>query len=121
MRRTCPTCRQPWPAAFRLPPVPRVRGLHHITEAVAAFYGMTAEAVRSHRERFYHAPIRQLAMRLMLDSSPAVTLVAVGRELGGRDHSTVNYGARRAAQRMAANPEMRADYLELRRLLETAA
>jgi chromosomal replication initiator protein len=50
---------------------------------------------------------RQVAMYLAREHTGA-TLPAIGREFGGRNHTTVMYACRRAAERVAADPAARA-------------
>ena len=48
------------------------------------------------------------------------TLPAIGREFGGRNHTTVMYACRRAGERIAADPAARAAVKALERRLADA-
>ena len=50
---------------------------------------------------------RQVAMYLAREHT-GETLPAIGREFGGRNHTTVMYACRRAGERIAADPEAQA-------------
>jgi chromosomal replication initiator protein len=45
------------------------------------------------------------------------TLPAIGRQFGGRNHTTVMYACRKAGERIAADPAARAVVQELERRL----
>jgi chromosomal replication initiator protein len=45
------------------------------------------------------------------------TLPAIGRQFGGRNHTTVMYACRRAGERIASDPEAHAVVRELERRL----
>jgi chromosomal replication initiator protein len=45
------------------------------------------------------------------------TLPAIGRQFGGRNHTTVIYACRKAGERIAADPEAQAVVLALERRL----
>ncbi len=59
---------------------------------------------------------RQVAMYLAREHTGA-TLPAIGREFGGRNHTTVMYACRRAAERVAADPAAQAAVKALERRL----
>ncbi len=62
---------------------------------------------------------RQVAMYLARQHTGA-SLPAIGREFGGRNHTTVMYACRKAGERIASDPEARAAVHNLQRLLGTA-
>ena len=62
---------------------------------------------------------RQVAMYLAREHTGA-TLPAIGREFGGRNHTTVMYACRRAGERIAADPAARAAVKALERRLADA-
>ncbi|MDX6690668.1 MAG: chromosomal replication initiator protein [Solirubrobacteraceae bacterium] len=62
---------------------------------------------------------RQVAMYLAREHTGA-TLPAIGREFGGRNHTTVIYACRRAAERVAADPAAKAAVNALERRLADA-
>jgi chromosomal replication initiator protein len=59
---------------------------------------------------------RQVAMYLARRHT-GETLPAIGRQFGGRNHTTVMYACRKAGERIAADPEAQAVVLELERRL----
>lgn len=69
-----------------------------IAERVAAEAGIDASAIiGKSREQF----ISELRQRVMYDASMAgIGLNAIGRSLGGRDHSTVAHGVKAHTERM---------------------
>jgi chromosomal replication initiator protein len=82
------------------PPAPSVRV---IQDATCHCFDIThAELVSSARSARVAWP-RQLAMYLAREHSNA-TLPAIGRQFGGRDHSTVLYAWRKARGRIANDP-----------------
>jgi chromosomal replication initiator protein len=62
---------------------------------------------------------RQVAMYLAREHTGA-TLPAIGREFGGRNHTTVMYACRRAAERVATDPAAQAAVKALERRLVDA-
>ncbi len=62
---------------------------------------------------------RQVAMYLAREHTGA-TLPAIGREFGGRNHTTVMYACRRAGERIATDPAARAAVKALERRLADA-
>ena len=48
------------------------------------------------------------------------TLPAIGRQFGGRNHTTVMYACRRAGERIASDPEAQAVVRDLERRLTGA-
>jgi chromosomal replication initiator protein len=59
---------------------------------------------------------RQVAMYLAREHSGA-TLPAIGRQFGGRNHTTVMYACRKAGERIATDPEAKAIVCDLERRL----
>lgn len=66
-----------------------------VAEFVADFYGLTMEDLRSDTRKRDVARPRQVAMFLMRELCPHLSLPAIGRLLGGRDHTTILWGVRR--------------------------
>jgi chromosomal replication initiator protein len=78
--------------------------IEQIQERAAVMFGITVEQLLSRTRTERIAWPRQLAMyvsRELTDHS----LPAIGRAFGGRDHTTVLSACRRAAERIATNPE----------------
>lgn len=66
-----------------------------VAEFVADFYGLTMEDLCGEIRTRDIARPRQVAMFLMRELCPHLSLPAIGRLLGGRDHTTVLWGVRR--------------------------
>lgn len=79
-----------------------------IIAAVEGYYKLPARSLVSRTRRHAIAHPRQVAMLLMQAYTPASTTM-IGRILGGRDHTTVLYGVRRAL----ADADMVADAAEI--------
>ena len=83
------------------PGAPRVRSIHEIQQATCAHFGITSEELLSTGRSARVAWPRQLAMYLARELTGA-SLPAIGREFGGRDHTTVLHACRRASERLAS-------------------
>jgi chromosomal replication initiator protein len=90
-----------------------------IQAAVGAHFGIsTAELLSAGRSARLAWP-RQVAMYLSRELT-SESLPAIGRQFGGRDHTTVMHACKRATARIAADPSA-LDAVEKLRLLLTAA
>jgi len=85
-------------------PAPSVRD---VQELVAHAFELTVDELTSSSRGGNVAWPRQLAMYLAREHS-AATLPAIGREFGGRDHTTVLYACRRARQRLSDDASLAA-------------
>jgi len=87
-----------------------------IAQAVSDYYGVGMDALRGQkRERSIVVP-RQIAMFLMREETD-VSLLRIGAELGGRDHSTVLHACAKVNREMQVNDEMRRDLAAVRELI----
>lgn len=86
--------RQPRPATHRA-----------ILAAVAEAWGVTKYDLCSPSRRWLYTRPRFAAMRLLYDPENGRSTTVVGKILGGRDHSTVVAGLRRAAKLLASNAD----------------
>jgi chromosomal replication initiator protein len=87
-----------------------------IALAVAEYYGVGMDALRGQkRERSIVVP-RQIAMFLMREETD-VSLLRIGAELGGRDHSTVLHACDKINREMQVNDEMRREVAAVRELI----
>jgi hypothetical protein len=83
--------------------------VYAIKAAVATSYGVPEGAlVSSRRSRAVSVP-RFAAFRLCRDLTP-LSLPAIGRHFGGRDHTTVMYGLDRADELLAWSAEFAEKY-----------
>jgi chromosomal replication initiator protein len=87
-----------------------------IAQAVSDYYGVGIDALRGQkREKSIVVP-RQIAMFLMREETD-VSLLRIGAELGGRDHSTVLHACDKINREMQANDEMRREVAAVRELI----
>jgi chromosomal replication initiator protein len=94
---------------------PRKRAVtpERIVLAVSDYYDVDLESLRGHkRDRAIVVP-RQIAMYLMREETD-VSLLRIGAELGGRDHSTVLHACRKIDQEVARNEELRRELAAVR-------
>ncbi len=94
---------------------PRKRAVtpERIAMAVSEYYDVELEALRGKkRDRAVVVP-RQIAMYLMREETD-VSLLRIGAELGGRDHSTVLHACRKIDQEVARNEELRRELAAVR-------
>ncbi len=94
---------------------PRKRAItpERIAIAVADYYDVELDALRGQkRDRAIVVP-RQIAMYLMREETD-VSLLRIGAELGGRDHSTVLHGCKKIDQEASRNEELRRELAAVR-------
>ncbi len=99
---------------------PRKRAVtpERIAQAVSEYYGVELEALRGQkRERAIVVP-RQIAMYLMR-AETEVSLLRIGAELGGRDHSTVLHACDKIDREMQENEDLRRELAAVRELIYT--
>ena len=106
-------CNTP-PLSKQRPPLPP----HIIIEAVARYFRLSPEALKSKKRDRETTWARQIAMYLIREEAPC-SLTEIGRELGGRDHSTVFHGCSKIAQQFNTNPHLQQQILKLRESLHT--
>ena len=84
-----------------------------ILDTVANYYGMSVDEIKGRKRDRKTAQARQVCMyllRQMADLRPT----AIGRILGGKDHSTVVYGYERVATRLDTDRELRRAIIDIR-------
>ncbi|HEY7847298.1 MAG TPA: chromosomal replication initiator protein DnaA [Candidatus Limnocylindria bacterium] len=87
-----------------------------IVRAVADYYGVNLDQLRSSkRDRAIVVP-RQIAMYLIREETD-ISLLRIGAELGGRDHSTVLHACDKIARELAENDEMRREISAVREMI----
>ena len=97
---------------------PRKRSItpQRIVRAVADYYGVNLDQLRSSkRERAIVVP-RQIAMFLIREETD-ISLLRIGAELGGRDHSTVLHACDKIARELQGNEEMRREISAVREMI----
>ncbi len=87
-----------------------------IAQTVADYYGLDMEALRGQKRDKAIVLPRQIAMFLMREETDA-SLLRIGAELGGRDHSTVLHACDKINRESAANDELRREIAAVRELI----
>jgi len=88
-----------------------------VLEAVAQAAGVEPKRLRGRGQDQDLTRIRHLAMLLLRQHCAGTSLPAIGDFLG-RDHSTVIYGCRRAAERLTRDPDYRSLHARALELLK---
>jgi chromosomal replication initiator protein len=87
-----------------------------IARAVSDYYSVPMDVLQGHkRDRAIVVP-RQIAMFLMREETD-VSLLRIGAELGGRDHSTVLHACDKINREVASNDELRREIAAVRELI----
>ena len=87
-----------------------------VVRVVSDYYGVDLETIRGQkRDRAIVVP-RQIAMFLMREETD-VSLLRIGAELGGRDHSTVLHACDKIGRESQENDDLRRELSSLRELL----
>ena len=84
-----------------------------VVEAVAKYFGMSVETLKGRKRDRKTAQARQVCMYLLREVAD-LGLTAIGRVLGGKDHSTVLYGCARVAEQLETDRELRRAVLDIR-------
>ena len=63
-----------------------------VIEVTAAIHSISANVLRGNSRTSAVSHARWMAMAMMRQVWPATTLERIGKEFGGRDHSTISYG-----------------------------
>ena len=87
-----------------------------ILDAVAAHYNIPPQAITSQRRDKQVALARQVAMYLMREETQR-PLAEIGKEVGGRGHTTVLRAYEKVAAEINANAELRRDVIDIRETL----
>jgi chromosomal replication initiator protein len=95
------------------------RTVSDIKAATCERFGISPEELVSHSRTARVAWARQVAMYLSRELTQE-SLPAIGREFGGRDHTTVLHAWRRTQQRISTDTDRRTVVEELRELLSPA-
>jgi chromosomal replication initiator protein len=87
-----------------------------IARAVADYYGVPMDALQGQKRDKAIVMPRQIAMFLMREETD-VSLLRIGAELGGRDHSTVLHACDKITRESAVNDELRREIAAVRELI----
>ena len=87
-----------------------------IAKAVSDYYSVPMEALQGQKRDKAIVMPRQIAMFLMREETD-VSLLRIGAELGGRDHSTVLHACDKISREVANNDELRREIAAVRELI----
>ncbi|MBA3777702.1 MAG: chromosomal replication initiator protein DnaA [Chloroflexi bacterium] len=87
-----------------------------IAQAVSDYYGVEMDALRGQKRDKAIVVPRQIAMYLMRAETD-VSLLRIGAELGGRDHSTVLHACAKINRESQDNDELRRELAAVRELI----
>ena len=87
-----------------------------ITRAVSDYYGVQIDALKGQKRDKAIVVPRQIAVFLMREETD-VSLLRIGAELGGRDHSTVLHACDKINREMGINDELRRELAAVRELI----
>jgi chromosomal replication initiator protein len=97
---------------------PRKRSItpQRIVRAVADYYGVHLDLLRSSKRDKAIVVPRQIAMYLIREETD-ISLLRIGAELGGRDHSTVLHACDKINRELQENDEMRREISAVREMI----
>jgi chromosomal replication initiator protein len=87
-----------------------------IVKAVSDYYGVALDQLKGQKRDKAIVVPRQIAMFLMREETD-VSLLRIGAELGGRDHSTVLHACDKITRESGANDELRREISAVRELI----
>ena len=87
-----------------------------IAKAVSDYYGVPMDALQGQKRDKAIVVPRQIAMFLMREETD-VSLLRIGAELGGRDHSTVLHACDKITREASQNDELRREIAAVRELI----
>ena len=87
-----------------------------IVNVVTSYFRLPEGTLQGKRRDKSSSVARQMAMYLLREELQC-SWTQIGRELGGRDHSTILHGYQRMATEVNTEPEIRRDLLEIRERL----
>ena len=87
-----------------------------VVEAVASYFQIDVESLKGPRGKREVARARQVAMHLIREET-GIGPTAIGRILGGKDHSTVIKNCSKIAAQLDTDPHLRRDILNIRESL----
>ncbi len=90
--------------------------IERISRAVADYYGMQMDVLKGQKRDKAIVVPRQVAMFLMREETDA-SLLKIGAELGGRDHSTVLHACGKITRESQVNDELRREIAAVRELI----
>ena len=100
-------------------PARRSLTTNQVVETTAKFYRLDARDLRGKKRDKELVLARQVAMYLMREETES-SLLDIGRELGGRDHTTVLHGYDKIRNSINVDDQLRKDVLAIREALYSA-
>jgi chromosomal replication initiator protein len=91
-----------------------------VVDAVAVHYGVSLRDLRGRARTKDVVLPRQVAMYLLREETDS-SLVAIGKELGGKDHTTVMHGINQIKQALITDTSLRSQVMSIREAIFTAA
>ena len=91
-----------------------------VVEAVAAHYGVSLRDLRGRGRTKEIVLPRQVAMYLLREETDA-SLLEIGQELGGRDHTTVLHGIKQVERALGNDTALRSQIMTIREAIFAAA
>jgi chromosomal replication initiator protein len=86
---------------------------HEIVKAVTEYYGISVADIRGKTRKKNIAKPRQMAMYLMRKLINQISVIQIGFEFGGRNHSTVSYAYETMDNEIKENISTRNDYEQI--------
>ena len=90
-----------------------------VVTAVADYFSLSEDAITGRRRDKQTAMARHVTMYLLREEAN-MTATAIGRLLGGKDHSTVLHACSRISSEMDVEPRLRQDVFNIRTSLTAA-
>ena len=84
--------------------------------AIARYFGVKVDDLKSKARHKQIVVPRQIAMYLIREETD-ISLLRIGAELGGRDHSTVLHACDKIARELSENDEMRREVNAVREMI----
>lgn len=89
----------------------------YIQEVTAKYFNITVEEIIGKRRTANIVYPRQIAMYLCRKLTDSQSLLAIGREFGGRDHSTIIYGSDKIAAELEKDNKLKETLIELEKII----
>ena len=102
-----------------LPGRPKAVSGEAVVTAVADYFSLSEDAITGRRRDKQTAMARHVTMYLLREEAN-MTATAIGRLLGGKDHSTVLHACNRISSEMDVEPRLRQDVFNIRASLTAA-
>ncbi len=90
-----------------------------VVDAVAGYFRIDVATLKGRKRDKRTAMARHVAMYLLREESE-LGATAIGRELGGKTHTTVMHGCERIATQLNLDPHLRRDIINIREALSEA-